>query len=123
MRPLDKVVRYGWAILHTWSIKLAETLSLGEKSGKIVKMASGSSGPEYAPVYGQWMELDIPPQTPANRAFWLVLSLWRKRGDDYLRQAVRSSDLELLTESQVVLGELVIPSVFNSFPGCPAGRF
>ena len=79
-------------------------------------------GPEYAPVYGQWMELDIPPQTPANRAFWLVLSLWRKHGDDYLRQAVRSSDLELLTESQVVLGELVIPSVSTGFPDRPASN-
>ena len=80
-------------------------------------------GPEYAPVYGQWMELDIPPQTPANRAFWLVLSLWRKRGDDYLRQAVRFSDLELLTESQVVLGELVIPSVSTATQTVPLAVF
>ena len=48
-------------------------------------------GPEYATIHGQWMEVKIPPQTPANRALWIVLTLWREKGEDYVRQKVLAS--------------------------------
>ena len=65
-------------------------------------------GPGYVPVYRQSMELEIPPQAPANRALWIVLTLWRKQGNEFVRQRVIASDLQLLDDAQVVLNELVI---------------
>ena len=60
-------------------------------------------------MYAQWLELAIPPGTPTNRALWLVLTTWRPEGDELARQDIVHSDLRLLGESQVVLGELVLP--------------
>ena len=60
-------------------------------------------------MYTQWMELPIPPGTATNRALWLVLTTWRRQGDQLLRQNIVDSDLRLLDESQLVLGELIIP--------------
>ena len=61
-------------------------------------------------LYRQRMILGIPPQTPANRAYWVVLTLWREDGDQFARQKVVSSDLRLLNDTQIVLADFVIPS-------------
>ncbi len=80
-------------------------------------------GPEYAPIYGQVIEVEIPPQTPVNRAYWVILSLWRKNGGDYVPRMVLASDLELLSETQVLLGELVIPAEPDNLPTIPLAEF
>ncbi|MCY4020900.1 MAG: hypothetical protein OXG39_15915 [Chloroflexi bacterium] len=80
-------------------------------------------GPEYAPIYGQMIEVEIPPQTPVNRAYWVILSLWRKNGGDYARRMVLDSDLELLSETQVLLDELVIPTEADNLPTVPLAEF
>ncbi len=67
-------------------------------------------GPEYAPLFRQWMYLNVPPESPTNRAYWIVLTLWRKKHGAFVRQKVLDSDLQLLSETQVVLGELVLPA-------------
>ena len=67
-------------------------------------------GPSYAAVFGQWMQVHLPPEAPANRALSVVLTLWRKKGGDFQPYEIRSSDLQLLGETQVVLGELVMPA-------------
>ena len=67
-------------------------------------------GREYEPIYREFVEIEIPPQTPANRALWAVLTLWRDKNDEYEKLNVLSSDLKLLSETQVVLGELVLPA-------------
>lgn len=66
-------------------------------------------GPDYAPTFRQGLQLEIPPQAPTNRALWLVLSLWRWQEGEFLRQRVVASDLQLLDDRQVVLGELALP--------------
>ena len=68
-------------------------------------------GPGYVPIYRQAIELEIPPQAPSNRALWVVLTLWHKQGNEFVRQKVLASDLQLLDNTQVVLDELVIPAV------------
>ena len=73
-------------------------------------------GPDYVPVYRQWVNLKIPPQTPVNRAFWIVLTLWREQDGEYVRQKVLASDQQLLNETQVILGELVIPAASTAAP-------
>ena len=73
-------------------------------------------GPDYMSIYRQWMEIKIPPQTPTNRALWVVLTLWREKDGEYVRQKVIASDHQLLDDTQVVLDELVLPAASNAAP-------
>ena len=72
--------------------------------------------PGYPLIFRHWMKLEIPPQTPTNRALWVVLTLWREKGGEYVRQKVLASDHQLLDDTQVVLGELVLPAASNASP-------
>ena len=80
-------------------------------------------GPGYIPIYRQWVEVQIPPQTPVNRAFWLVLTLWREQDGEYVRQKILASDHQLLGETQVALDEMVIPAVSTATPTDPTALF
>ncbi len=64
--------------------------------------------PDYVPVYRQWLDIGPARALPPNRAYWIVLSLWRADGDDYRRQRILASDRQLLNDTQVVLDELVL---------------
>ena len=56
------------------------------------------------------MELEIPPAA-ANRALWVVLTVWReRRNGEYVSQKVLASDHQLLDDTQVILGELALPA-------------
>ena len=80
-------------------------------------------GPDHVPLYLQWMEVIIPPQIPTNRALWVVLTVWRKQGDEFISQRILSSDHQLLGETQVVLGELVLPAVSDNSVAAPVAVF
>ena len=70
------------------------------------------------------IEVHVPAETPTNRAFWVALSLGRKKGDVYMRQKVISSDLPLLNETLVVLDERIAPAataVSSSRPVADSG--
>ena len=79
--------------------------------------------PGYTHTYRQFMKIEIPPQTPVNRAYWVTLSLWKNSGGDYARRRVLASDLELLSETQVILGEVVIPAESAAAPTVPLAVF
>ena len=66
--------------------------------------------PGYDHVYRQAIELEFPPQAPTNRALWLVLTTWRHQDGEKVHQTILASDHELLDETHVVLGELVLPA-------------
>ncbi len=66
--------------------------------------------PGFAHVYRQRIVVDIPPETPTNRAYWITLSVWRDDGDEFVGQRVIESDRHLLNETQIVLHELVFPA-------------
>ena len=80
-------------------------------------------GPHYLPVYRDATELLIPPTTPANRALWLVLTFWRNEDGEFIRQKVLESDLPLLSDSQVILGEFVLPAASVAPSATPLARF
>jgi len=80
-------------------------------------------GPDYLPVYRDATELVIPPTTPANRAFWLVLTFWRNEDGDFVRQEVLQSDLPLLSDSQVILNEFVLRAASRAPSATPLARF
>ena len=74
-------------------------------------------------VYVQEIEIDIPPQTPVNRALWVVLTLWRDLAGEFAPEQVISSDRQLLDESQVVLGEIVLPAATVRSRTFPVAEF
>ena len=80
-------------------------------------------GSDYKPVYRDATELLIPSKVSANRALWLVLTFWRNEDGDYVRQKILQSDLPLLGDSQVILGEFVLPSASAATSAAPLARF
>ena len=81
------------------------------------------SGSSYAPIYQQAMELEIPPQAATNRAFWVVLRAWREKDGEYVHQRVLASDRQLLDDTQVILGELVLPAASSATTSVPLAIF
>lgn len=63
---------------------------------------------DFRPLYNQEFALDFPRDTPTNHAYWLVLTLWRETEDGFVRQNILSSDLTLLDNTQVILGEIAL---------------
>lgn len=80
-------------------------------------------GPGYAPVYTQWTELDIPADLPDNHAYLAVLTFWRDAGAKFVLQKVRSSDHRLLSETQILLDDLVLTAAANPAPGAVYAQF
>lgn len=63
--------------------------------------------PGYVPVYRQWAEIERPASAQINRANWIVLTLWRDENGQYTPLKILASDLQLLDDTQLVLGEKV----------------
>ena len=61
-------------------------------------------------MYRQDIAVQIPAQIATNRALWVVLTTWREEDDAFVAQKIISSDHQLLGDTQVVLGELVLPA-------------
>ena len=80
-------------------------------------------GPEYSPVYRQRMAVRVSPSTSTNRALWIVLTLWREGDGAFIRQRILSSELPLLDDKQVVLGELVLPAASPPVVTAPLAVF
>lgn len=74
-------------------------------------------------IYGTWAELEFPAELPRNRAYWIVLTFWRELDDAYIRTTIRSSDLPLLGESQVILDEFALPRAASLVGSAPLARF
>ena len=63
--------------------------------------------PGYVPVYRQWVEMGRPDAVEDNRAYWIVLTLWRDEAGEFRPLKITSSDHQLLGDTQVVLSEKV----------------
>ena len=71
-------------------------------------------------LYRQSLEVSLPPDTPRNRALWVVLSLWHEDGSAYVQQKILSSSHPLLSDTQVILGEIVLQAPASSGDPPPA---
>ena len=61
-------------------------------------------------IYREGVALQLPADTPTNRALWLVLAFWRQEGEAYPPLTIRASDQQQLSDTQVALREFVIPA-------------
>ena len=67
-------------------------------------------GLEYTPVFRQRVVVHIPPDIPSNRAMWLVLAVWEREMGEFSNIPILTSDLQQLSNTQIVLDEFVIPA-------------
>lgn len=104
----------GFGVRMGYSVHLVDPIS-GESAASHSEYVNVEQdvwlfAPGYAPIFRHRMEIDIPPQAARNRPLWVALTVWRKkRSGEYVSQDVHASDHRLLNETQVILGELVIP--------------
>ena len=101
----------------------AEGLALAGKDEFVTVEAGSVLGPLYLPIFRQTLQLSLPPQARANRAYWIVLRLWRDLDGSYVGQKVLAADRHSLSDTQVVLDELVIPAAPVALPAAPRARF
>ena len=121
---------YPWASVDNglgYSIHLVDQASGGSVASFDQSLKRDHSfrlfGRNFIRVYAQEIVVGLPPEALVNRALWVVLTLWSRRNDDFPRQKVLSSDLPLLSDHQVILGELVPPAVSPEPPTLPLAAF
>ena len=110
VRPFDLRTGYSIYLVDHASGESVTSLNIHPRRPVTSQHSFWLLGPGYMPIYRQQMEVKIPPQTPTNRALWVVLTLWREKGGEYVSQKVLASDHQLLDDTQVVLGELALPA-------------
>ena len=106
-----------------YSIHLVDQVSRGSVSSRDDDWCCHYGLQSYVPMYEQSMKVAIPSETPVNRALWVVLTVWRRQGGGFIRQAVVESDYNMLNETQIVLGELVIPEMTSDVAATPVAAF
>ncbi|MCY3832175.1 MAG: hypothetical protein OXG85_04100 [Chloroflexi bacterium] len=74
-------------------------------------------------IYQQTLNLSIPADKHANRALWLLLSLWREQNGEHIPQKVLSSGLPQLSDTQIIVGELVLPVESPASSTAPLSQF
>ena len=111
----------------TYSLRLVDQVTAEAIAGRNKKAEPRVNfwmlKPGASPIFQQRIEVAFPAQAPVNRAFWIVLSLLREADAGDLEQRILSSDRQLLDDSQVVLGELVLPAVTADSSAAPLAEF
>ncbi len=110
----------GFGIGMGFSVRLIDQVNGDSIAGRMayadVQQDAWLFGPGYAHIFRHEMEVEIPPQTPVNRSLWIVLTFWRDKRGEIVRQKILASDQRLLDDTQVVLGELVFPAMPAASP-------
>ncbi|MCY3832178.1 MAG: hypothetical protein OXG85_04115 [Chloroflexi bacterium] len=101
----------------------ATGISIAHKDESVHRKLKFRIGLRLVHIYRQVADILIPPDAPTNRALWIVLTLWRRQGDDFIPQTVLSSDLELLSDAQIILDELVFPAEATPVSSPPLASF
>lgn len=106
-----------------YSLHLVDQVRGGSVAGQDAHWCCQQGGFGDTLLYHQSIAVEFPPDAPANRALWIVLTLWREIDGEFEGQPVLAGDLQLLDETQVVLGELVIPAASIPSSSSPLAVF
>lgn len=94
--------------------------SIASRSGDVDHRGRFFLAPGWRPGYRRGASIPLPADARRNRIIWVALSLWSKEGDEYVDKTVSTSELAQLSDSTVILGEIVIPSDPLGAPEQPA---
>ena len=78
--------------------------------------------PAYVPTYRYLYTLPFPQDIRRNRAYWILLSLWREVDGQFQNLSIASSDLPTLGDA-VILQEFVLQSQPPPDPAPPLASF
>ena len=84
--------------------------SIASKSGGVGHNEHFFLAPGWRPGYRNSANIPLPEDARRNRILWVALSLWSREGGEYAEKTVFTSELALLNDSTVILGEIVIPA-------------
>lgn len=101
----------------------AEGSTLASRDEYVTVDAGSVLGPFYQPIFRQTLQLSLPPETRVNRAYWVALRLWRERDGAFVSQKALASDRRTLSDTQVLLDEIVVPAAPVATSGLPRARF
>ena len=102
---------------------LASRTTLASRDENVTVLAGSVLGPLYLPIFRQSVHLSLPPEARANRAYWVLLRLWREQHGNFASQNVLKSDRQTLGDTQVLLTELVVPVEPIDTPAVPRALF
>ncbi len=102
---------------------LASRRTLASRDENVTVLAGAVLGPFYMPIFRQSVQLSLPSEARANRAYWVLLRLWREKQGTFASQNVLNSDRQTLGDRQVLLTELVVPAAPIDAPAVPRARF
>ncbi len=105
-----QAVSWGKENMLGYSVHLVDQLTGESIAGADALVDRNYIWKKKASVFRQQITVEIPPEAPANRALWLVLTFWREEDGDYLPRTITASDRQALGEGQVVLSELALPA-------------
>lgn len=104
-------------------VDLASRRTLASRDENVTVLAGSVLGPFYLPIFRQSVHLSLPPEARANRAYWVLLRLWREEQGNFASQNVLKSDRQTLGDTQVLLTELVVPAAPIDTTALPRARF
>lgn len=102
---------------------LASRRTLASRDENVSVVAGAVLGPFYLPIFRQSVHLSLPPEARANRAYWVLLRLWREKQGNFASQKVLKADRQTLGDTQVLLTELVVPAAPIDTTAVPRARF
>lgn len=104
-------------------VDLASEKTLASRDENVTVLGGSILGPFYLPIFRQTVHLSLPPEARANRAYWVLLRLWREQHGNFASQKVLRSDRRTLGDTRVLLTELVLPAAPIDSPAVPRARF
>ena len=106
-----------------YSIHLIDQVSGHSVAGRDAHWCCQQGAQGDALIFQQRLAIKIPSTIPVNRALWIVLTLWREGDGEFLRQKILSGNLQLLNDTQVVLGEWVLRADSPAASAAPLAAF
>ena len=62
-------------------------------------------GADWRHSYRETLQVALPADMPANRAYWILLTQWQERDGFFATQALSESRLPRLSDTQLIIGE------------------
>lgn len=109
LKPID--FEFGFSAQLIDQASGENTLTINKRSG--INVRKWPPGLEFAALLKA--PLHVTEATPTNRAQWLTVSFWKIEGDDFPPLKIDSSDYPLLSDTHVILDELVLHAPAGSF--------
>ena len=120
---LDSSARRGDHARLGYSVHLVDQVRGDSVAGRDARWCCQQGASGNLQFSNQKLAVEVPPEAPVNRALWIVLTVWRETDGEFEGLKVLAGELQMLSETQLVLGELVIPAASTPSSSSPLAVF